>query len=156
EVERVHCDPPIGHRDPAAFHALGLDRMYYFVFRKPRLDHVFVAARYSHLASVVRAWTDRLIDGSKIPNDPDWSSQWNLSSSSDLNCPPGWDRTTSATVLVSVVDTGGDLDHPDLAANIWVNPGEIPNNGKDDEGNGYVDDVNGWDFWNGDATPDDD
>ncbi len=52
----------------------------------------------------------------------------------------------SSTVVVGVIDTGIDISHPDLAANIWVNPGETPNNGVDDDGNGYIDDVNGWDF----------
>jgi len=54
------------------------------------------------------------------------------------------DNTTS--VVVGLVDTGADMDHPDLADNIYVNPGEIPGNGIDDDHNGYVDDVNGWDL----------
>ncbi len=56
--------------------------------------------------------------------------------------PPDGTRTAVAAIL----DTGVDMKHPDLAANIWVNPREIPDNGLDDDNNGYVDDINGWDF----------
>jgi len=49
-------------------------------------------------------------------------------------------------MIVAVVDTGVDYNHPDIAANIWTNPGEIPNDGIDDDHNGYIDDVIGWDF----------
>lgn len=58
-----------------------------------------------------------------------------------------------AQVVVAVVDTGADYVHPDLAANMWVNSGEIPGNGKDDDGDGYVDDVNGYDFVGGTGAP---
>lgn len=50
------------------------------------------------------------------------------------------------TVVVGVLDSGVQVDHPGLAKNMWVNPNEIPNNGKDDDGNGYIDDVHGWNF----------
>ena len=58
-------------------------------------------------------------------------------------------------MIVADVDTGTDLTHPDLAANIWVNPNEIPGNHIDDDGNGLTDDVNGWDWADSDNTPDD-
>ncbi len=56
-------------------------------------------------------------------------------------------------MVIGIMDTGVDLGHPDLASQIWSNPGEVPGNGVDDDGNGYVDDVKGWDFGNGDADP---
>jgi subtilisin family serine protease len=57
---------------------------------------------------------------------------------------------------VAVIDSGVDYNHPDLAANMWVNDGEIPGNGIDDDGNGYADDFHGFDFYNYDADPMDD
>ena len=60
-----------------------------------------------------------------------------------------------AETVVAVLDTGAQLDHPDLRANIWTNPNEIPNNQIDDDGNGYIDDVHGWDFIDDDADPSD-
>jgi len=61
-------------------------------------------------------------------------------------------HTGSRDVYVGVIDEGIDVNHPDLQANLWVNPFEIPNDGIDNDGNGYVDDVHGWDFFNNDKT----
>ena len=58
----------------------------------------------------------------------------------------------SKAVYVGIVDEGVQIDHPDLVDNIWTNPFEIAGNGIDDDGNGYVDDIHGWDFNSGDAT----
>lgn len=75
----------------------------------------------------------------------------------DIDAAEGWEMFDSIKlkkrqVVVAVIDTGVDILHEDLSENIWVNPGEIPDNGIDDDGNGYVDDVYGWDFYNDDNT----
>ncbi|HEY9830379.1 MAG TPA: S8 family serine peptidase [Stenomitos sp.] len=68
-----------------------------------------------------------------------------------VKAPEAWAKGfTGKGLVVAVIDTGVDYKHPDLDANIWVNTGEIANNGIDDDGNGYIDDANGWDFVDGD------
>src|SRR4051812_1779163 len=74
---------------------------------------------------------------------PLFGSEWGLG---NIDASAAWDRTTgSPSVLVAVVDTGVDTTHPDLSPNLWTNPHETIN-GRDDDGNGLVDDVHGWDF----------
>ena len=99
------------------------------------------------------------------PNDPLYPQLWGMSNTgqtggtpgADIHAPQAWSVFTgSSSVLVGVIDTGIDYNHPDLAANIWTNPGEIAGNGIDDDSNGFVDDVHGWDFVNNDNDPMDD
>lgn len=86
-----------------------------------------------------------------VPNDTFYPSQWHLP---QISAESAWDITTgSSTVVVAVIDAGIDLDHPDLAENIWINNGEIPNNGIDDDQNGFIDDINGWDFVDDNNSP---
>ncbi|MBA2378640.1 MAG: S8 family serine peptidase [Blastocatellia bacterium] len=80
------------------------------------------------------------------PNDPDFPLP-GMYGLTKISAPAAWNLTTgSSDVVVAVIDSGIRLTHEDLAANIWTNPGEIPNNGIDDDGNGFIDDYNGWDF----------
>lgn len=87
-----------------------------------------------------------------LPNDPLYSSQWHHPL---MKNNLAWDVATSMGqgVIVAVVDDGVTLNHPDLSQNIWVNAGEFPGNGIDDDGNGYTDDIRGWDFSSGDNNP---
>jgi subtilisin family serine protease len=77
------------------------------------------------------------------PNDPLYTQQFHYVT----NTPQAWNMTTgSQTVLVGIVDSGVLADHADLTANIYINPNEIPDDGIDNDGNGYIDDWRGWDF----------
>ena len=87
------------------------------------------------------------------PNDPRFGEQWFHTATTGLKSPDAWGARTSCGT-VAILDTGADLDHPDLVENLWQNPREIPDNGKDDDKNGYVDDVNGVDIRNGGAPVD--
>ncbi len=99
-----------------------------------------------------------------FPDDEHFGQQWNLhnigqtggTEDADIDGPEAWTYETGADVLVGVIDTGVDWQHVDLAPNIFVNPEEIPDNRVDDDANGYIDDVRGWDFVNEDNDPDDD
>ena len=72
----------------------------------------------------------------------------------DIDAPEAWDINHDASnTIIAVIDTGIDYNHPELAANIWINPGEIADNGIDDDGNGYIDDVHGYDFADNDSDP---
>jgi subtilisin family serine protease len=87
--------------------------------------------------------------------DPRTGEQWPLQGDAPMGIAAAWRQTTGADVTVAIVDSGVDLGHPDLAPNLWANPGEVAGNGVDDDGNGYVDDVHGFDFVEGDGTPQD-
>ncbi len=85
------------------------------------------------------------------PNDPLLFEQWYLEK---IGVPKAWDVTLGdPSVIVAVIDSGVDIDHPDLAGNIWTNPGEIPGDGIDNDGDGFVDDVHGWDFLTNTSDP---
>lgn len=112
-------------------------------------------ARAAYAASplVARATFDPARRLAHVPNDPLYPLQWSLD---HLHCPDAWNVTRGASsVKVAVIDTGCDIAHPDLAPNVWTNPGEIAGNGLDDDHDGFVDDVHGWDFVNGDGTLED-
>lgn len=95
-----------------------------------------------------------------VPNDPYYSSSglWgqtygDLYGLKKIDTAGAWDLSTGKGIVVAVIDTGVDYNHRDLGANIWKNAAEILGNGIDEDQNGYVDDVAGWDFGNGDNDP---
>lgn len=95
------------------------------------------------------AWNAPVQFRDSIPNDELYPTQWDLER---IGAPKVWEVTTGGTsfhgheIVVAVLDKGFDLAHPDLASNYWINEAEIPNDGLDNDGNGYVDDVRGWNF----------
>jgi subtilisin family serine protease len=99
-----------------------------------------------------------------IPNDPSFNQLWGLHNTgqaggtpdADIDAPEAWDITQGNGVVVGVIDTGVDYNHPDLVNNMWVNSGETAGDGIDNDGNGFIDDVYGYDFANNDGNPFDD
>ncbi|GIW41821.1 MAG: hypothetical protein KatS3mg076_2398 [Candidatus Binatia bacterium] len=138
----------------------------------PDLSNVFVleldsptdvlraAREYAKDPAVVYAEPDYLVGLAFLPDDPFFASSgtwgqayedlWGLHRTQASDA---WDVSAGAGTIVAVIDTGVDYNHPDISANIWTNPGEIPGNGVDDDGNGFVDDVRGWDFDQDDNNP---
>ena len=103
-----------------------------------------------------------------LPNDTYFNLEWGLHNTgqtiqgqvgiadADIDCPEAWDLSTgNASFVIADIDTGMQWTHPDLDGNVWSNPGEIAGNGIDDDGNGYIDDTRGWDFYSVDNNPDD-
>jgi subtilisin family serine protease len=136
-----------------------------------RLDQGITVAQavaaYSASPLVAYAEPDWIIRIGLTPDDPSFAngSLWGLhntgqsggTADADIDAPEGWNiRTTAPNIIVADIDTGVKWDHPDLAANIWTNADEIANNGLDDDNNGFIDDVRGWDFANDDNNPTDD
>lgn len=105
--------------------------------RQPEVE--FAEARYEYQLTAV-------------PNDPLAGRQYYLNR---ILLPQAWDlcKGEEGSVVIAIIDGGTDITHPDLVGNLWTNPGEIPGNGLDDDGNGYIDDLHGWNFANQSADP---
>ncbi|MBN2019274.1 MAG: S8 family serine peptidase [Sedimentisphaerales bacterium] len=140
-------------------------------------------SRCKNLPGVINAQPNYIKRVLAIPDDANFSYLWGLNNEgqpylhgktygggfltgtpdADIDAPEAWDINTDSNIIVAVIDTGIDYNHPDLKANMWINPGEDhdpcgvvdPNDfdGVDDDGNGYIDDIYGWDFYNNDNNP---
>jgi hypothetical protein len=158
----------------------GLDR--YRLLRAPhRFDVSGAADAFRRLPEVEGAEPDYVVKQaaaaesptSTLPDDPDFATyQWGFRNTgdqitdpanlprvvgADIHAADAWAVTTGdRRVVVAILDTGIRTDHPEFAGRLWTNEGEIPGNGLDDDGNGYVDDVSGWNFIANDANPYDD
>lgn len=119
---------------------------------------------------VAEAQFNHFVKNRAIPNDPEFGNQWQYINTgqgggtvgADLDADLAWDITTGGvtangdTIVACIIDDGIDASHPDMAPNLWVNHAEIPNNGIDDDNNGYIDDYKGWDTEANDDSVDDD
>src|SRR3989339_327495 len=118
-------------------------------------------ARIKSNPAVEYAQVNHKVSAQMVPNDPYYYSSsgawgqpyddlWGLKK---IQTEEAWDNSQGENVIVAVTDTGIDYNHEDLSANIWTNSAEIPNNHIDDDNNGYIDDTQGWDFYNNDNDP---
>jgi subtilisin family serine protease len=140
----------------------------------PASSHAAAARAFAGVAGVRYAEPNGILTATDVvPNDPGFGQQWGLRNTgqtinfsagtpgADIHATQAWGVTTgSAPVTVGVIDTGVDMSHPDLSRNVWANPGEscagCATDGADNDGNGYVDDVHGWNFVSGTPNPADD
>jgi len=144
----------------------------------PGLEHIAVPREADHAASLVDMLGKRLgiVEFAEpdytyqlfaAPADTYYSLLWGLHNTGqtvagdpgvadmDIDAPEAWDLITTTTMPIAVCDSGLRRTHEDISGNLWTNPGEIAGNGIDDDGNGYVDDTQGWDFYFNDNDPND-
>jgi len=134
-------------------------------------DILSIVKDYSSYPNVEYAEPNGFVYPGIIPNDEYFDYQWAMHNTGqnfmpppsspmngtpdcDIDAPEAWNiETGNPDVVIAIVDSGVNYTHPDLADNIWVNEDEIPGNGIDDDDNGYIDDVRGWDFHYNDSDP---
>lgn len=117
-------------------------------------DPLIVASKLNGLEDVQWAEPHYIYKTSFVPSDPQFSDQWNLQ---NIQASDAWDISHGDTsIVIGIIDTGVEWVHPDLSENIWINSKEIPGNSVDDDHNGYIDDVRGWDFGGSTGTSDND
>jgi subtilisin family serine protease len=140
-----------------------LDNIYSFYVSEDA-DILSIVEEYNSISSVEYAEPNYIVKLCEIPNDPRFDLQWALHNTgqydgtpdADIDAPEAWSiETGSSDVVIAIIDTGVDWDHPDLAANIWNNSYEKLD-GNDTDENGFIDDIRGWDFVNDDNNPMDD
>jgi len=143
-------------------------------FKAGNIDHLALPANMNVQQAIQAYQSSGLVEFAEpnyirylnaIPNDPGYAANmWGLNNTgqtagifdADIDAPEAWTITTgSSAVIVADIDSGMDMTHPDLVANLWTNPNEIANNGIDDDANGYIDDIHGWDFGENDNNPSD-
>ena len=142
----------------------GVDRIF-LLKTSENADVERLVREYSNDPNVEYAEPNYIVHISLLPNDPNFNNLYGLhntgqtggTADADIDAPEAWDVVTnSSNVTIGVIDTGIDYNHTDLAENMWINADEIPGNGIDDDANGYIDDIRGWDFVNNDNNPFDD
>lgn len=121
-------------------------------FNHKDISHSAMLYNARNANSVLEAQLNYIYKSRVVPNDLLYNQQWQYEQTSDfdLDAEAAWDITTGGvtslgdTIVVCVIDDGLEVSHPDWGNNIWYNHGEIPGNGIDDDGNGYIDDYRGW------------
>ncbi len=130
-----------------------------------KVTQPMILAALAKLPGVKDIEPDRVYNTTAVPNDPRYTEQYMHDNTgtflgslgkldADIDTPEAWNTTIGThDQVVAVVDTGVQYNHPDLVDNIYTNPNEIAGNGIDDDNNGFVDDVHGWDFWDNENDP---
>ena len=169
EFTKIFSLEPKSEKGRTAYRELGLDRVYRFV-TLPEADVQAMVAEYEADPNVESAEPDYVGHGHFTPNDPSFGVQWGLHNTgsnppphpgtfdADIDATEAWEFWSPEHVIIlAILDTGVDLDHPDLGDVIWQNTAECSGiSGVDDDGNGFVDDCYGYDFVNDDGNPQDD
>ncbi|MFQ5598949.1 MAG: S8 family serine peptidase [Candidatus Krumholzibacteriia bacterium] len=150
-VESIQPIAP-GLRGPRKPGGTDLSRIFSVRYRSGALP-ARVAEELARLSSVEYAEPQWAYPIDAFPDDPLWDVQSHYLSR--MQFPAAWDLVKGETgeVVVAIVDGGTDWDHVDLVGNVWSNPGEISGNGIDDDANGFVDDIRGWNFANNTNDP---
>ena len=125
------------------------------------LDHIITLPDVQTTSRTKKENLATITPQTTTPNDPDYPLLWGLNNTgqtggkpdADIDAPEAWNIQTGDPIVVGVIDSGVDYNHPDLAGNIWTNLGEIAGDGIDNDSNGYIDDVRGWDFAFNDNDP---
>ncbi|MBW1811967.1 MAG: S8 family serine peptidase, partial [Deltaproteobacteria bacterium] len=105
---------------------------------------------------VVRVEPNYIVHSTGVPDDPKFSDQWYLKNDDDqdIDANQAWEiQTGRPQIVIAVIDSGVDIDHPDIQGNTWTNFSETDGNGIDDDSNGFVDDYVGWDWVGDDNDP---
>lgn len=182
EEYKIHKIEPVfrpNNGDAELYDSLGMGRIYIFYFDTYNSKTVANAVKdfsaeseveFSEPVFIGEAAGNKEMNLSFIPNDEMFSKQWYLNNEgqipptgrgnakigADINMINGWDiEKGSDKIIVAILDSGIKDDHPDLKSKIWINSEEIPDNGIDDDDNGYIDDYKGWDFAYDDNIPTD-
>lgn len=120
-------------------------------FQQEGIERLRASDSVRYVEQNFRVQANSLPATAAVPGDPQWSEQNGMRR---LGVETAWDRQTgNASIIVAISDSGVDMLHPDLRARMWTNTGEVAGNGVDDDGNGYVDDVGGWDWVANDNDP---
>ena len=143
--QRAETRRSVGVR--AKYH-LGLKRVQ-LLSTPPGMSAAQASKRLKRMRLVESASPDRKVFSDDLLSDESrGEEQWELRqpNDADVDGPEAWGSSVGAGATVAVIDTGVDTTHPDLAGQLWNNPGEVPGNGLDDDGNGGVDDLHGWNY----------
>jgi len=162
-----------GLKDRFAGNKYGLDRIFSFDCSLNDVDKLIKLFNKSGLFEYVEPDYEMTSCAEKVfmPNDRYFYRQWALNNDAtfnmsgmihpkadaDIDMPEAWEiEQGDSTVIIAILDSGCKMNHPELAGHFWKNPGEIPGNGIDDDNDGFIDDLNGWNFVNNDNNLNDD